>query len=348
MSVPAPRTSPLDGLGVTAPVLAAPMAGGPTTPALVTAAARSGGLGFLAGGYKTAQQLAGQIGEVRAATQVFGVNLFAPNPLAVDPGEYRRYANALRPLAERFGVELPPAPVEDDDHWEAKLDVLRSDPVPVVSFTFGIPSQAVVASLRSLGSVVVQTVTTAAEARAAADAGVDMLAVQGCEAGAHSATLTPSRFPDPIPIAVLVAMIQDATRRPLVAAGGLATPAQVAAVIHSGAHAVMVGTALLRTSESGASAVHQAAIADHSRGETVLTRSFSGRPARGIRNRFIDQFDAIAPSGYPAIHYLTSPIRKAAAAAGDPEAVHLWAGTGYRQAGPGQAADVLRTLASAL
>jgi NAD(P)H-dependent flavin oxidoreductase YrpB (nitropropane dioxygenase family) len=348
MSVPAPRTSPLDGLGVTAPVLAAPMAGGATTATLATAAAQSGGMGFLAGGYKTAQELAAQIGEVRAATQVFGVNLFAPNPVGIDPAEYHRYADALRPLAARYGVELPPDPVEDDDHWAAKLDVLRRDPVPVVSFTFGIPPSAVIAALRAQGSIAVQTVTNVAEARAATDAGVDMLAVQGTAAGAHSATLTPSRYPDPVPTAELAAMIRDATQAPVIGAGGLATPAQVAAVIHAGAQAVMVGTALLRTSESGASPVHKAAVGDRSRGETVLTRSFTGRPARGIRNRFIDEYDASAPSGYPAIHYLTSPIRKAAASAGDPEAVHLWAGTEYRHATTGAAADVLRTLASAL
>ena len=348
MTIPAPRTSPLVGLGITTPVLAAPMAGGPTTAALVTAAARSGGMGFLAAGYKTAEQLHQQLTEVRAAAQVFGVNLFAPNPLAIDPAEYRRYAEALRPLAERYGVELPPAPVEDDDHWEQKLDLLRGDPVPVVSFTFAIPPRQVIDSLRSRGSIVAATVTNAAEARAATDAGVDMLAVQGYAAGAHSATLTPSRFPEPIPTAVLVAMIQDATRLPVIAAGGLATPAQVAAVIHAGAQAVMVGTALLRTSESGASATHRAAIADRSSGETVLTRAFTGRPARGIRNRFIDTHDAAAPSGYPAVHHLTSPIRKAAAAAGDPGAVHLWAGTGYQQAATGPAADVLRALAGSL
>ena len=347
MSVPAPRTSPLAGLGVTTPVLAAPMAGGPTTAALVAAAARSGGMGFLAAGYKTAEQLRKQVTEVRAAAQAFGVNLFAPNPLAVDPAEYRRYAEALRPLAERYGVELPLGPVEDDDHWDQKLDLLRSDPVPVVSFTFAVPPRRVIDSFRSHGSIVAQTVTNAAEARAATDAGVDMLVVQGCSAGGHSATLTPSRFPEPIPTAVLVAMIQDATRLPVIAAGGLATPAQVAAVIHSGAQAVMVGTALLRTPESGASAAHRAAIADRSRGATVLTRAFTGRPARGIRNRFIDDYSAIAPAGYPAVHHLTSPIRKAAAAAGDLEAMHLWAGAGYQRAATGQAADVLRTLASA-
>jgi nitronate monooxygenase len=111
MAVPAPRTSPLAGLGLTTPVLAAPMAGGATTPALVVAAATSGGLGFLAAGYKTAEQLHEQLTEVRAAAPVFGVNLFAPNPVAVDPAEYRRYAEALRPLAERYGVVLPATPV---------------------------------------------------------------------------------------------------------------------------------------------------------------------------------------------------------------------------------------------
>jgi NAD(P)H-dependent flavin oxidoreductase YrpB (nitropropane dioxygenase family) len=343
----APRTSPLAGLGITAPVLAAPMAGGATTVALVAAAAQASSMGFVAGGYKTAEQLAEQIAEVRRSTPVFGVNLFAPNPLSIDPAQYRAYTDALRPLAERYAVQLPRDPVEDDDYWQPKLDLLRRVPVPVVSFTFGIPSRQVIDSLRGQGSVVVQTVTNAAEARAATDAGVDMLAVQGCAAGAHSGTLTPARFPDPIPTCDLVAMIQDASRLPVIAAGGLATPAQVAAAVHSGAQAVMVGTALLRTPESGASSVHQAAIAGRAR-ETVLTRSFTGRPARGLRNEFIDRYNAIAPLGYPAVHHLTSPIRKGAAAAGDPEAVHLWAGTGYQHATADPVANVLRALASAL
>lgn len=341
--------SPLDGLGVTAPVLAAPMAGGPTTVALVRAAAQAGGMGFLAGGYKTAAQLGEQITEARSpGTRAFGVNLFVPNPVPADRAEYRQYARALRPLAGQYGVGLPEDPVEDDDHWEEKLSLLLSDPVPVVSFTFGIPGGDAISRLRARGTIVVQTVTNAAEARAATDAGADMLAVQGCAAGGHSATLTPERFPEQIPLAVLLAMVQDATRLPVIAAGGLATSQQAAAVIHSGAQAVMVGTPLLRTEESGASKVHQAAIAGHSRGETVMTRCFTGRPARALPNQFIARYAAAAPAGYPALHHLTSPIRKAAAAAGDPEFVHLWAGTGYQLATAEPAADVLRGLASAI
>jgi len=122
----------------------------------------------------------------------------------------------------------------------------------------------------------------------------------------------------------------------------------VAAIRHAGADAVMVGTILLRTDESGASAVHQAAIADPGRGDTVLTRAFTGRPARALANTFIEKYDAIAPIGYPAVHHLTSGRRRASAAAGNPELVNLWAGTGFRNASAEPAEAVLTRLAQEL
>jgi NAD(P)H-dependent flavin oxidoreductase YrpB (nitropropane dioxygenase family) len=173
---------PLTGLGVTTPVLAAPMAGGPGTPALVRAAARAGGLGFLAAGYLTPQALADQIAAVRSEPVPFGVNLFAPNPVPVDGAALRQYARAIQPEADRYGLDLPAVaeagPVEDDDHWAAKVDLLLADPVPAVSFTFGIPDPAVLAALRRAGTLVVQTVTSVEEAAAARLAGVDALIVQ--------------------------------------------------------------------------------------------------------------------------------------------------------------------------
>jgi NAD(P)H-dependent flavin oxidoreductase YrpB (nitropropane dioxygenase family) len=335
----------LSDLGLTIPVVTAPMAGGPTTPALVVAAASAGSVGFLAGGYRTAQGLAEQTAAVRAATIPFGVNLFAPNPTPVDPDAFRRYAATIQAEADRYGLALAAEPVEDDDHWADKIDLLLADPVPAVSFTFGIPEGSVIAALRKAGSITIQTVTSAEEARAAAEAGVDALAVQAAAAGGHSGTLTPQHFPAEIPITELIAKVRGAVTLPLIAAGGLATAADITAVLRAGATAAAVGTVLLRTNESGASATHQAAVADPSRRGTTLTRAFSGRPARGLRNTFIDRYDTLAPLGYPALHHLTSPLRKAAAAAGDPELVNLWAGTGYRQATAEPAAVVLRRLA---
>jgi NAD(P)H-dependent flavin oxidoreductase YrpB (nitropropane dioxygenase family) len=326
------------------PVLAAPLAGGPGTPALVAAAARAGSMGFLSAGYKTPEAFAAEleaVGDVR-----FGVNLFAPNPVPADPAEFGRYAGLLAAEADRYGITLPARPVEDDDAWHDKLDVLRAHPAPVVSFTFGIPAAADLAAVRATGAVLVQTVTSAGEAAAAAAAGVDALVVQAGGAGGHSGTLTPREPVPDLPLADLVASVRQAVALPVVAAGGIGTAADVAAVRRAGADAVAVGTLLLRSAEAGTSATHRAALADPTRtGGTVRTRAFTGRPARALRTRFTDRYSDLAPYGYPAVHHLTSPLRKAAAAAGDPERVHLWAGTGYRHATDQPAGAILTRLA---
>lgn len=157
-------TSPLSDLGLTIPVLAAPMSGGPTTPAMVIAASRAGGLGFLAGGYKTPGAITAEISIVRCASIPFGVNVFAPTSLPVSPDIYRRYATAVQREANRFGLTLARDPVENVDYFDAKIDLLLSDPVPIVSFTFGIPGGSVIRALQKAGTAVVQTVTSRQEA----------------------------------------------------------------------------------------------------------------------------------------------------------------------------------------
>ncbi|MER7009458.1 nitronate monooxygenase [Dactylosporangium sp. NPDC000555] len=335
-------------LGVTSPVIAAPMAGGPTTPALVAAAGRAGALGFLAAGYRTPDDLAAQIDAVReGGTEAFGVNLFAPNQVPVDAAEFRRYAEELRAEGERFGLDLSAAELfENDDYWAEKVDLLLARPVPVLSFTFGLPPEGIVAALRRAGTVVLQTVTSADEARAAADAGVDGLVVQALAAGGHSGTFTPEVMPRDVPLPDLLRAIRATVHLPLFAAGGIATAGSVADTLRAGAEAAIVGTALLRTDESGASAVHKAALAERAGADTVVTRAFSGRPARALRNLFVRQYHERAPLGYPAVHHLTTPLRRAAAAAGDAERVNLWAGTGFRHASDGPAAAVLTALAA--
>jgi nitronate monooxygenase len=338
----------LTQFGMSIPLIAAPMSGGPTTPAMVSAATQVGGLGLLAAGYKTVDAIEAEIKSVRSEGIPFGVNVFTPNPLPVDPDSYRAYAAIMQREADQFGLSLPREPIEDTDKFDEKIALLLDDPVPMVSFTFGIPPRDVIAALRQANSVVVQTVTTADEAAQARDAGVDMLAVQAAVAGGHSGTLSPRRPLTPVPLVDLVEQIVATVGLPVLAAGGLATPRAVADVIRAGAAAAVVGTVLLRADESGASATHQAALTDPARTETVLTHAFTGRPARGLRNAFIDAHEAEAPLGYPALHYLTSPLRKAAAAAGKPDYVHLWAGTGYRNATAEPTSDILRRLASDL
>jgi NAD(P)H-dependent flavin oxidoreductase YrpB (nitropropane dioxygenase family) len=198
-----------------------------------------------------------------------------------------------------------------------------------VSFTFGLPDPGTIAVLHRRGSILVQTVTSAVEARRATEAGLDALVVQGSAAGGHSGTLTPDRLPPDRPLGDLVAEICSTVALPTIAAGGLVRAADVAAVVGAGARAVMVGTSLLLAPEAGTSVVHRRALLDDRRAATILTRAFTGRPARAIPNGFTDTHHVRAPSGYPALHHLTSPLRKAAAAAGVPDYVNLWAGTGY-------------------
>ena len=219
----------LDGLlgelGVELPLLAAPMSGGPGTPELAIAAGRAGSLGFLAAGYKQPDAIASEIAAVRAAGVPFGVNLFAPNPLPVDPDEFRRYAGELAGEAEALGVQLEgAAPREDDDWWEEKIELLLAERPPLVSFTFGIPPARDLAALRAAGCLLVQGVTSPAEAAAAADAGLDALVVQSSEAGGHSGTLTPRKPPAAAPLPELIAAVAAQSPLPLIAAGGIATP----------------------------------------------------------------------------------------------------------------------------
>ncbi|MFK0280910.1 nitronate monooxygenase [Streptomyces sp. NPDC090499] len=337
----------LSRLRTVLPIWAAPMAGGPSTPALVQAAARAGGLGFLAGGYKTPADLAVQITHVRSSAGIFGVNLFVPNSVPVDRDTYRAYARALQPEADRYHLTLPGAlPTEDDDAWTDKIELLLESPVPLVSFTFGLPCPDTVRALQDAGSLVAQTVTTPAEALAAAATGADLLIVQAPAAGGHSATLHPTRPLAPVPLPDLISDVRHTVPLPVIGAGGIATSADVASAVRAGAHAAMVGTVLLRTRESGASAPHKTALADPAFTETVLTHAFTGRPARTLRNRFTDTYEPLAPLGYPALHHLTSPLRKAATTAQDTELIHLWAGTGYRQARNEHAAQTLTRLAA--
>lgn len=334
---------------VALPIAAAPMAGGPSATSLVEAVSRAGGFGFLAGGYKPPETIAAQIAEVRSSGRSFGVNLFVPSTSRITAAVFRQYAEAIASEGVPFGLDLATAtPVSDDDRWHDKIDLLLADPVPVVSFTFGFPDPVVVANLQHAGTKVFLTVTSTAEAVEADARGVDGLVVQSSDAGGHSGTATPEIAPTPLGIVDLVSEIRHATALPLIAAGALASAERVREVIAAGANAAMIGTALLRTDESGATQMYKDALGDPSRERTVVTRAFTGRPARALRNTFTDRYSDLAPLGYPEVNHLTRPLRAAAAAAGDAEFVSLWAGTGYRQASTGPAGGVIVGLARLL
>lgn len=329
------------------PIVAAPMAGGPSTVELARAVSSAGAFPFLAGGYKAPDALAGEIDQLRSLDAGFGVNLFVPTDEAADEVAFAAYADELAPEAAAHGIELNPVPVVDSDQWAEKLALLVANPVPVVSLTFGLPSRSDIVALQTAVSSVLATVTTPHEALLAQDAGVDGLVVQGQSAGGHSATFDPTRFPEPLGTGVLVRQVRQAVELPVIAAGGVDGPHAVRALLEVGADSVAVGTMLLRTDEAGTSRTHKRALGDPRFTDTVLTRAFTGRPARALRNGFVNRHSE-APSSYPAIHHLTRALRQAAGKDGDTDRLHLWVGTGWRNARTGPASDVIRHLAQSV
>ncbi|PJW20904.1 2-nitropropane dioxygenase [Geobacillus thermodenitrificans] len=327
------------------PIIQAPMAGGVSTPELAAAVSNAGGLGFLAGGYQTAEMMRTEIHKLRTLTdRPFGVNVFVPGETTVDEETLSRYRAVLATEAERLGATVG-EPKWDDDDWEAKLDVLLKERVPVVSFTFGCPETAVITALQKAGAFVIVTVTSVEEAQIAAEAGANALCVQGAEAGGHRASFRNDPEKDEVlTLFPLLADVHASVRLPLVAAGGIMDGDGIAAALQAGASAVQLGTAFLRCPESGAHPLHKQVLVDPRFTETAVTRAFTGRPARGLANRFMAEYSDLAPAAYPQVHHMTKPMRAAAAKVGDRERMSLWAGEGYRMARELPAGELVREL----
>jgi nitronate monooxygenase len=324
------------------PIVLAPLAGGPSTPALAAAVCEAGGLGFLAAGYKAPEAVERDIAALRAGTaQPFGVNLIVPSPAAVDRTALEGYVRRLSSEAERYGVALG-EPRADDDAFAEKLALVARERVPVVSFTFGCPAVEAVAAVREAGAQAWVTVTTVAEALAARAAGADALVVQGMEAGGHRASYDDAAEGGDLGVLALLRLVAVEVELPLVAAGGIADGAGVAAVLAAGAAAAQLGSAFLLCPEAGTSAPHREALARG--GPTAITRAFSGRRARGLVNRFMTDHGAAAPSAYPQVHHVTSPLRAAARERGDAETINLWAGQAHPLARELPAGELARRL----
>jgi nitronate monooxygenase len=335
------------------PIIAAPMAGGPSTPRLAAAVSDAGGLGFIAAGYLTAQGFDGQLSAIEALTdQPYGVNLFLPSPRTDDLSAIAAYRQRLMPLAERLGT-TPGEPRWEDDAIDAKVGVLARHRPAVVSFTFDRPDRELCERVRhDTGALLVATVTSAEEARLAADNGVDLLAVQGAEAGGHRGIFRddPSLEAGAAVITLLDLLdaVSEVSDLPLIAAGGIASGADIAATLEHGAIAAALGTAFLCCPEAGTSPSYRRALLEAPFSEATFTRAFTGRPARALVNSFVREHHEAAPAGYPEVHHLTRPIRAAASVAGDLDSMHLWAGARWRDVTEEPAADLVSRLAREL
>ena len=323
------------------------MAGGPSTPALAIAVCQAGGLGVLAAGYKKANAVREEIHEVRAATDApFGVNLFVPAAEPADPAALTAYLDELATEAERQGAALG-QPRFDDDDWEAKLTLVCAERPAVVSFTFGCPAAEVCERLHGAGISAWVTTTNVAEARAAHAAGADRLIVQGTEAGGHRGGFIDDGSDEGgIGLLALLRITANATPLPMIATGGIMDGAALAAVLCAGATAGQIGTALMLSPEAATAEAQRAVMTGSDPLPTRVTRAFSGRPARGMVNRFLTEHSATAPLAYPEIHHTTSPLRAAARKRGDADGFNLWAGQAHELVTARPAGEIVREIAA--
>lgn len=333
---------PIDLRDLLVPIVQAPMAGGPSTPELAAAVSNAGGLGSLAAGYRSVEDMKAEIAATRELTShPFAVNVFVPEIHASDPADLEAYANELSAYARDMGIQVPELKPATDDSYHEKIEALIAGPVPVVSLTFGLPEQSIISDLQRAGSAVILNATSVAEANMALELRPQALVLQGTEAGGHRAQYDQSAPPSSVKTLDLVEAVANITDVPLIAAGGVSTADHTAQLLAVGAAAVQAGTAFLLAHEAGTKALHRQALESGEFTETVVTRAFSGRPARGLRNHFIDRMLPHEIVGYPEVNYLTGSIRGAAT---DAHVISAWAGTGFQQLRRASALEILNSL----
>lgn len=344
------QTPLMTRLGMTLPVIQAPMAGGSDTPDLVVAVSEAGGLGSMGATYLTPDAFRAAVDKVRGQTnRSFGVNLFAPQPVPSRPEGAEATVAAVRRAGADVGAPEPVLPETMADPFEKTFPVALDSGAKVFSFTFGpIPSEAI-AALKTRGTFVMGTATTPAEAVALERLGVDAVVAQGGEAGGHRGTFAGSFEAAMIGTMALVPQVVDAVSVPVVASGGIMDGRGIAAALALGAQAVQMGTAFLTCDEAGTPDCYKAALLSAKPEQTRITQAFSGRFARGIENRFMAMMEGdgaeAAPLPFPWQNALTRPMRTAAAKAGDAGLLSLWAGQGVGLSRRQTAAELMARLA---
>jgi nitronate monooxygenase len=341
-------------LGLRSPIIQAPMAGGGDSAALVAAVNEAGGFGFVGAAYLTPAQLTERARDIRSRTALpFGVNLFAPQPKPTASAALAEAAVArVAGFYAELGLPAPSAPAYPGDSFAALVPAMLDSGTATFSVTFGLPPADVVSAAKARGMRVMGTATTVAEALALEQAGMDAVIAQGAEAGGHRGGFIGDPAANLIGAMALVPQIVDAVGVPVIASGGIMDGRGVAAALALGATAVQLGTVFLTCDEAGIPEVHKQAIldADADADQTRLTRAFSGRPARGLVNRFMEtvedrsQPDAVLP--FPLQNALTRPLRAAAGQQGRAEFLSLWAGQGAPMARRRPAGAVVAALLS--
>ncbi|HSX64379.1 MAG TPA: nitronate monooxygenase [Pseudoxanthomonas sp.] len=336
-------------LGLSAPLLLAPMAG-VADATLAIAVSRAGGLGAIPAATLAPDQIRHEVGRYRGAVSTpLNLNFFAHKDVPPSSDAIARWHSALAPLHAELGLELLGAVQAGrrpfDEETATLVDELRPE---VVSFHFGLPEERLLERVRATGAVILSTATTVAEARWLAERGVDAVIAQGWEAGGHRGMFLQTDVDAQVGLISLVPQIVDAVAVPVIAAGGIGDARGMRAALALGASAVQVGTAFLRSPEALTPPFHRQALARASDTDTRLTNVFTGRPARGLLNTLVQRIgpmsrDALA---FPYAGSTLSALRDLDKQQGTGHYSSLWAGQSAPLAGADSAFAIARRIAA--
>jgi len=347
-------TTLLEQLGITYPIIQAPMAGGATTAELVATVSNFGGLGSFAAGMTAPAEINTQIDAIQALTE----RPFMVNLMVLSEADTSTFSTVmpdwLSQLYQEQGIKAALADRPAHSFTE-QLQVLYDNPVPVASFTFGILSAEQVQRLQQLGTRVIGTANHPLEAQAWAAVGADAVCLQGMEAGGHRGGWLPQSATDPLGLLTLISQTRACTDIPLIAAGGIMTGQDIKTIQTAGAQIAQLGTAFLTTDQCGINKTYQQALLDASQNKrsaaTRLTRLFSGKPARSLVNDYMRdfaRFDNPDLPPYPQLNAMTQPMRAQAGKHNNAEYLSLWAGQGVALVRQEPTIELLRRLLESL
>lgn len=320
-------------LGIAYPIVQGPFGGSLSSVELAASVSNLGGLGSFGAHIFSPGQIRDLVTRIRGrTTSPFAINLWVDNAdpamAQFDQAAFERHVGRLRAHYAALGLDPPNYPDRFGQNFDEQVEALIEAAPPVFSFVFGIPSPRVLQACRSRGILTIGNATTVEEARAIEAAGIDLIIATGAEAGGHRVSFLQPPERSLVGTFALISQVRDAVRIPIVAAGGIADGRGIAAALALGADGVQIGTAFLACEESGASPLHRAALFSDAARHTQLTRVFSGRLARAIRNGYSEEMAAYADdlAPYPAQNWLTSSLRAAAIEQGRSDLLALYAG----------------------
>jgi nitronate monooxygenase len=326
---PWPVTKITESLKLKFPIIQAPMAGGITTPELVAAVSNAGGLGSLGGGYMTPDELKIAVQKIKQLTKnPFAVNLFIPEKYHADSDKIDQARHTVQMSCPELNFVIPPINPPYAPSFDAQMQVILEEKIPIFSFTFGIPSENWLEKLRKQNIFLIGTATSLEEAKCLERKGIDAIVAQGSEAGGHRGTFIGKAENSLIDLESLTAELVENIHIPIIAAGGIMNANGIAKALKLGATAVQMGTVFLCCSEANTHPYYKKLLLSLSQENTTLTRAFSGKLARGLKNRFITRMKAFEESivDYPIQNALTKAMRKEAGQQNNTDFMSMWAG----------------------